>query len=163
SQKSLAHGYRPGEVGHETQELSSGAKCFGPGGKGKAVAWLAQGGPRDGCPGGKSQCWAGVFGEERRSYLAISFSVMSVPSFVTLLAGFALMSIGMPVAGVRSMCSSLAGCSFLVILMSPGRTKTPGPFLPSCPLMRVVSASKTSAICFCVSSHFSAISLKTAD
>src|SRR5262249_41860459 len=84
-------------------------------------------------------------------YLIRSLRFFRARARTVLRAGLALNSVFCLVIGWMPSRALVAGLRTVLSLSRPGMVKTPGPFLPSCPLIRAVSLSKTSRTCFLLS------------
>src|SRR5262249_57232988 len=105
-------------------------------GGGKAEAPAAAplwGGPRPALP--------------RCAYWTMSLRLLSGCALTTLRAGLALIMVGSLVNGLMPGRALVAGLWTRLSFNRPGTLNVPGPFLPSCALMRSISASKTSPTC----------------
>src|SRR5262249_3356563 len=85
------------------------------------------------------------------SHLMRSLRFFRARARTVLRAGLALKVVFCLVIGWMPSRALVAGLWTFFSFSRPGMVKTPGPFLPSCALIRSVSASKTATTCFLLS------------
>src|SRR3954462_6196328 len=93
------------------------------------------------------------------AYLAMSFRPLSGRTLMTLRAGLALKTVSSLVKGLIPLRALVAGLWTTLIFTRPGTANTPGPFLPTAPLISRARASNTALTCLRDRAVFSAIAV----